>query len=413
MFPVPKGINPSSTVQSFAIQTGFSQNTTLVPTLNNGVSFIANLNNPFPNGVMPASGSSLGVGTFLGQAISFYNPEMPTPYSMMWNYNIQTMLPGGVLMEVGYTGTRSLKLPLNRNIDAIPDQYLSTSPVRDQNTINYLTAQVTNPFAGLLPGTSLNGSTIARSQLLSLYPQFTSVTMIDYQGWSWYNALQARFDRRFSNGFSVIGGYTFSKNIDATTYLNAGDPVPTRAISAIDRPQQLSVAAMYDLPFGKGKAFRGGASRFLDTLVGGWRLAAVWEYQSGFPISFGDALLKPGMTLQDIALPSNQRTINEWFNTSAFVTSSALQLADNLQTFPIRLAGVRTGAYDSADASLLKNVTVHENQHLQLRFEAYNVFNHPSAFASPVTTPSNTAFSQITTLDCLPRQLQLGIKYLF
>lgn len=413
IFPFSRAINPDQASQTFGVQTGFSQDTPLVPTVNNGQTFIANLTNPFPGGILAPPGASLGPATFLGQAIKFYNTNSILPYTMQWNVNTQMMLPANFLLEVGYTGTRSIRLPLSRSLHAIPDQYLSTSPVRDQNTINFLTAQVPNPFAGLLPGTSLNASTIARSQLLAPYPQFTGVTLMDYQGWSWYNALQVRLERRFSKGFTILAGYTFSKNIDATTYQNAGDPLPTRAIAALDRPQQISLTGMWELPFGKGRPLLAQAGRLLDSVVGGWQLAAVWQINSGYPMSFGDALLKPGMSLADIPLPSSQRTVDHWFNTAAFVTNQSQQLANNLQTFPVRLAGVRTGAYNSADISLLKNITVYERHHFQFRAEAYNAFNHPSAYDAPVTTPTSSAFGQMTYMYYLPRAIQLGIKYLF
>src|SRR5207244_1553852 len=115
-----------------------------------------------------------------------------------------------------------------RNFDALPISYLSTSPFRDQANINYLNAQVANPFAGLLPSTPLNGPTLARSQLVLPYPEFTAVNVKDYQGYSWYNALQLRLERRFSRGFTAQFGYAYSKLREATTYLNAGDATPYR-----------------------------------------------------------------------------------------------------------------------------------------------------------------------------------------
>ena len=72
----------------------------------------------------------------------------------------------------------------------MPNQYLSTSPVRDDATNNRLTQQVPNPFAGLLPGTGLNGANVARSQLLRPYPQFTSIQATETNGESQYHALQ-------------------------------------------------------------------------------------------------------------------------------------------------------------------------------------------------------------------------------
>ena len=77
---------------------------------------------------------------------------------------------------------------VTRNFDAVPDQYLSTSPSRDQTTINSLTGAVANPFYPLLPGTGLSGTTVPRMQLLTPYPEFTGVSMPTNQGYSFYNA---------------------------------------------------------------------------------------------------------------------------------------------------------------------------------------------------------------------------------
>ena len=213
-----------------AIQTGYNQTTNLVPTLDNGQTYTATLTNPFPNGVLSATGNSLGVVTFLGQAVSLYIRALPHP----------TRCCGASASSTGCQatscwrqriGNKVFKLQLARNLNGLPDQYLSKSPSRDQATINYLSANIPNPLAGLLPGTILNGNTITRAALLTPFPQFTSISMTDYQGYSSYNSLQVRLEKRFSAGFTVQGAYTFSKLMEAMTYLNAADPAPSRYIS--------------------------------------------------------------------------------------------------------------------------------------------------------------------------------------
>jgi hypothetical protein len=354
----------------------------------------------------------LGSATFLGRGFTFYNPIARTPYTTHWSFNTQSVLPGQFLLEVGYVGSKTVKLRTPREIDGLPNQYLSTSLQRDQNTINFLTANIPNPFAGLLPGTSLNGSTIQRQQLLRPYPQFASISMRDYQGYSWYNSLQVRLERRFSRGFTTLVGYSLSKKMDATEYLNPSDPLPYRTISAMDRPHQLSFSAIYELPFGKGRQFASGINRLGDALIGGWQIGSVYQYNSGFPIGFGNALFAGDV--KNIALPRGERTVDRWFNTDAgFVKSTAQQLQFNLRTFPLRFSGVRTGAYNSWDLSLLKNVRVFETHQFQLRGEFYNAFNHPSAWDGPVTSPTSTAFGQITGMLSLPRLIQFGAKYIF
>jgi hypothetical protein len=329
------------------------------------------------------------------------------------------MLPAQFLLEVGYTGTHSIRTPLQRSMNAIPNQYLSKSPGRDQNTINYLTSQVPNPFSGLLPGTGLNTATVARSQLLLPFPQFTGITMNDYQGFTRYNALQVRVERRLSQGFTLLAGYSFSKNIAAENYyavssgayLNAGDPTPTRAIAGIDQTHMFTITAMWELPFGKGKPLLNNIGRLADALVGGWQLSGVETVHSGVPATFGNVLFTGN--IKDIPLSGNQRTVDHWINTAGFVTSPSQQLSLNYRTFPIRLSSVRTGYYNSQDISLLKNIYFHERHHFQYRLEAYNVFNHPTAFTGLVTDPTSSAFGRVTDTWALGRQLQMGIKYLF
>ncbi len=406
VFPIEIG----QPAQNRAILTGFSQTTNLVPTLDNGQTFIATLSNPFPNGVLQPTGSTLGASTFLGKAISFYNPIARTPYTMTWSLNTQFLLPGEVLLETGYRGSKSVDLFFNRNVDGIPNQYLSTSPVRDLATINFLSTNVPNPYAGLLPGTSLNGSTIPRSQLLLPNSQFSGVTMQDFQGYSWYHSLQVRLERRFSKGFTILTAYAFSKEMDATSYLNAADPLPYRSISVSDRPHNLAISGIYELPIGQGKLIGRDAKGAVQAIIGGWQTGVVFHYNSGQPLGFGNALFTGD--IRNIPLPADQRTVAHWFNTSGFVTASSQQLASNLITFPPLLSGLRAAPANQWDISLLKNTMIWERCNLQFRFEGLNALNHPN-FAVPNTTPTSSAFGTVTSTYGTPRILQMGIKVTF
>ncbi len=136
-------------------------------TNNNFLTPPSTLSNPFPNGIQPLGATTPGLGTFLGQNIAFFNPEVRNPYSIRWNFGIERQLPGDMVLQVVYIGNHSVHLPVTTNLNGIPQQYLATGWVRNQNVINTLSSTVANPFAGLLPGsTSLNGSTVALSQLL-------------------------------------------------------------------------------------------------------------------------------------------------------------------------------------------------------------------------------------------------------
>jgi hypothetical protein len=408
VFPIEIGVPAANN----ALQIGFNQTTSLVPTLDNGQTFIGTLANPFPTGVLPPSGASQGAQTFLGRGISFYDPDAKTPYAMRWSLNTQTLLPGRVMLEVGYVGSKSVKLQATRNYNALPNRYLSTSPVRDQVTIDYLSENVPNPFAGLLPGTSLNGATTSRASLLVPFPQFTSVTALSYQGYSWYHGLQTRAERRFQNGFSAQLGYAFSKTMEGTSYLNAGDPFPYRTISFFDRPHQLTFSGIFELPFGRGKPLLGNVNKFANLVVGGWQFGPAWQLRSGWPYQFGNILFTGN--IKNISLPSSQRTVWRYFNTDAgFERDPNKQLASNLRTFPIMFAGVRTGGSNLLDFSLLKKTRFRERHEFQFRAEFFNFFNHPTEPTDPNTSPTSTAFGQMTQFGALPRNIQIGIKYVF
>ncbi|HEY3840584.1 MAG TPA: hypothetical protein VGL72_28625, partial [Bryobacteraceae bacterium] len=175
------------------IQTGFSATTTFNPTLNNGVSFIANLTNPFPSGINQPTGASLGLATYLGQGISFFPQNPSAPYVQRWQIALERELPLQSTLQVAYYASRGTDLLISRDYNTLPAQYLSKLPVRDPATISYVTAAVANPFYPLLPGTSLSGATVARSQLLQPFPQFTSVAANTNQGYSFYNSMQTVF----------------------------------------------------------------------------------------------------------------------------------------------------------------------------------------------------------------------------
>ena len=165
--------NGSTSASASLNQSGFSQTTQLSATGNNFLSPSATFSDPFPAGMFRPTGNAAGASTFIGQGISYFNPNARDGYSQRWTFGIQEQLPYQIVMEAAYIGNHSLHLPVSTQIDSIPRQYLSTSPVRDDAVINALSATVANPFRGLLPNsTTLNGATVATSQLLAPYPQY-------------------------------------------------------------------------------------------------------------------------------------------------------------------------------------------------------------------------------------------------
>jgi hypothetical protein len=398
------------------VTSGFSATTSLVPSLDNGLTFIETLSNPFQNGIAEPVGAARGIETFLGQSITFFDSNPLSPRYQRWQIGVQRGIGKNWVAEANYVGNYGSRLQTSRNLNATPLEYLSTSPVRDQATINFLSAQVPNPFFGLMPstaGAAFRGASIARERLLRPYPHFDAVNTTTNEGYSWYHSGRVGIKRRFSAGYMIAANYTYSRFTQATEFLNAADPEPTEVVSDQDSPHRLSVSGIWELPFGQGRRFGASVHPALAKIIGGWQISGIYAYQSGVPLGFGNLLFTG--SLDDIALPGSERTVERWFNVDAgFNKVSAQQLGSNLRTFPLRLSSVRSDPVNNVDLSLIKNTRIVNDAVLQLRFEALNAFNHP-LLPNPSTDPLAVAFGSIiaSTQVNYSRRVQLMAKFLF
>jgi hypothetical protein len=399
MFPIN---NPSYYMD------GFSQATSMIVTNNSYLTAAATLANPFPSGFQQPTGSSLGIATNLGKSFSYYNPTIRNPYSVRWELGVQRLLPHNAVLEVAYIGNHAVHLQMSRNMDTVPAQYLSKSPVRDQTTIDYLSALVTNPFANLIPGSaSLNGSTVSRQTLLTPYPHFTGITLTATNAASsYFQSMDVRVEKRYSHGISVLANFTYSKLISQDNYKNPFDAQPEKRVASDDRPLRFVLSGSYSFPFGKGRAISF-HSAVLNKITGGWVLNSICTNQIGAPLSFGNNLLYYGGALNSNAHPSNLDL--PIFDTTRFNTVSAQQLGSNIATFGSRYGNVRQDGAANVDLSMLKDTPITERVKLQIRFEAFNAFNRP-AFDGPNLSATSSAFGKITTQPNLARSIQIGAR---
>jgi hypothetical protein len=436
-------LNPTGSYSTSPIltQQGFNQTTQVaVPT--NFLVPSTNLSDPFPNGFLPPVGSSAGLGTFNGQNVMFLNPQMNNPYSERWTLGIQHTITQSTAIELAYIGNHAVHLPVAFvQFDGIPRQYLSTLPRRDTALINTLNASVPNPFAGLLPGTSLNGANTTVRQVVGPFPQYPVADSTTFSsglverngslGSSYFHGLNVRVERRFSQGLQLVGIYGFSKLIERDEFLNATDSTPEKRISPFDHTQRFVIGADYELPIGRGRRLDVG-SRWLDLLVGGWNLNGIYTYQTGAPILWmNGSSNNPGdYPLCDVAVSNglcpqgseavslsslhlnNRRISGPAFDTSHFVTASAGQFQFHLRTLSTTFSDLRQDGQNNFDASILKRVAINEITYFQFRLEAFNVLNHPS-FGAPNTQVNSTSFAVINTQANRPRQLQVGVRFVF
>lgn len=397
---------------------GFSATTSFVPTNNNYLTPAATLDSPFPSISQP-TGPSLGLGTYMGETAQFIDPHPTDPYSLRWNFGIQQSFSPNLMAEIDYVGNHMVHEPVSFDqLNVIPRQYLSTSATRDNTVIDNLTATVTNPFYDLLPGTSLNGKTTSAAQLLSRFPQFltgegeTSQGVIEDNatiGQSFFNALDARLEKRLSNGLWMVANYSWSKLEDQDVFLNDTDSQPNKHISPYDFTHHLAIGATYDLPFGAGRHFNSGP-RWVNELLGGWAVNGIYTFQSGAPVYWTDDMVTTGkqITFDPKEVSKGVSAISK----DAFDLDSNDQFEYHIRTFPLTISSIREDGINNLDSSVLKNFTIRERVGFQLRFETFNTFNHPM-FGAPNVTPTSSAFGTITSQANTSRQIQIGGRLTF
>lgn len=412
---------------------GFSADTNLAATIGGGENAYipaTTLSNPFPNGIVQPTGSSLGLNTALGSNLTFANPNRKIPHVLQYSIGIQHQLPWNVTVDASYVGSRSYDINTNDNqsgsarnlnVNSIAQlQQAQTNPA-------YFSQAVTNPFAGLIPNNpTLNAPTIQRQLLLLPYPQFGQVLMAQESvGKLWYDSLQVNATKRYSTGLVASLAYTFSKNLDATAFVNSQDPNPTKMLSSADRTHRVVLSGVAQLPFGRGRHFARNVSRPVDMVIGGWEYNFIGTIQSGTPMNYPGNVNLIGNPVLDNA--SNAR----YFNTcvqqlngtsvepnatrNAFVSCSnaawAIRGNNTLQTIPSRSSVLRNPWRPVWDMSLNKRFNFTETVNFQFRAEAFNIFNTP-ILGGPNTNPTDLNFGFVASNQSnFPRNIQFGFKF--
>jgi hypothetical protein len=421
-------------------QAGFSQATPVLTTTDNGLTFTGvTLSNPVPSGqlVQPV-GSALGLRSQLGQNLgNLYQPEREAPYYTRWEASIQRDFGAGWVAAFTYLGSRGSDLPVLRQTNNVPMQYLSTSRSRDTAHESFMSATFPNPFVGLLPGSTINGATIQRQQLLRPYPHFGTFAIEANAGSDRYHAGTVQLQKRFSNGNSVTVQYTRSSLRDELNYLNPQSEELEQRVSPNDRPNRLSLGTVLRLPFGHDQKWGGEWGALTDAVLGGWQLSTTYSYQSGAPLVWGnvyyDASCDPFALKSNIGDSVQGGTagidVPAW-DTSCFYFHDApvqingvvdparqradqrIQLGNNVRYFPSTLPDVRTDNLHLLDLGLSKNFALPRNMRLQVRLEWINALNY-TVLWNPNLDPRNANFGFINQDRNNPRDLQLGLRFTF
>ncbi len=348
---------------------GFRNDYPWVTSLDNGVTPLNYLRNPFPNGFRELPGARDGLLTGVGGTIEAPLRNTVTPYTLQWNLTVQRELPGRVLLEVGYIGNGGRQQSRGGEggftLNQVHPQFLALG--------SQLNQQVANPFFGQGLGGALANQTVARNQLLRPYPQFGELhPLFSNGGNTSYHAMQMTFSRRFSKGVSFEGNYTWSKSMaHDESHMNSYDISISKSVTSNHIPHRFVFSGLYELPFGRGRQFGGSMSRLADVLVGGWQVNGIVTIQSGTPLQIG-ATNSIGLFTKAARANSTgvsgaksgdvRDRLNEYFLRSAY-TQPGPFVFGNLGT---RLPDVLSHYTNNVDLSLFKQFALTEKMRLQL-----------------------------------------------
>jgi Carboxypeptidase regulatory-like domain/TonB-dependent Receptor Plug Domain len=331
------------------------------------------LRDGFPAFTRPPLTSALGavpVGQRVNTSVAFFNPLQVAPISYQYNLDIQREVARNLVLEVGYIGNTSHHLTANDlSLNQVPPQLMGPGA-----------AQVRRPF-----------------------PQFNNVTWINPSiGNSTYNGGFVRAEKRFGGGLAFLANYTFSKFIDDVeagneygstgSYMDAYNRRLDKGLSGSDVPHHVVVSLLYEI-----RAYRG--SRIVNGVLGGWKLGVLQTYESGptFTVittanttnAFPAGALRPNL-LRDPSLPSDQRSITRWFDTTAYADPAPFTFGNSPRS------GLRGAPVVTTDATVEKGFSIRERWKLELRGELYKLLNHAN-FNVPGFTKGAADFGVVSS----------------
>lgn len=416
------GIIYFNTLES-PIGTGYSANTGNASTgtggsnETSGFTPATSLSSPFPSGVVPPTGSSLGLSTGVGTNISFVDQNHTQPKAQQYVVNIQQQFAGNVQVQIGYVNFRPSQIEVNQNINVLPQKYYSTATDPATNLANQtaLNTLVPNPMFGKLPAgslSSLTGANIQQNLLYLPFPEFGSVTE-NYRsiGHQRYDALQVQVSKPMAHHVSFQGSFTWNKLMNWNSFANnygIGTP-----LSKIVDPGPSLIAVVFGTVQGPSFASR---SHFERLALGGWSLNAVMRAQNGSLISapggvylIGDPLAGAPRTFQRMfnTCYENQAgtLVPTSFNSNGSVSVQACDATSptpvyrqrysyTVQTNPVYIAE-RQRIFPLTDLSLFKRFMLTEGVSFEIRGEFFNVGNRPE-FGGPGTGLNSSTYGVVT-----------------
>jgi hypothetical protein len=317
--------------------------------------------------------------------VNYQDQNAPAPYDEQYNVTIQREIAGGWTATASYVGNHGVHLfGANYNLNQLNPTYFAQYGAALEN-------MVANPYYGQIATGSLSGKMITQRQALLPFPDYISITTLARHGAdSSYNSLQASTEHRMRHGVTFLGAYVKAKLIDDSASNSSGESVDgafrygaynphvDRSVDQNDISQRFVGSGTWKLPFFAHS--RG----WIHQTLGNYQINGTTFWQTGVPLSVTGSNNFTGINFPNLVgnptLPGAQRTIQRWFNTAAFVNPPNYVIGDSPRT----LRATRGPGFVNSNLSLFKLFTWRDSWVLQLRAEAFNVFNHPN-FRNPNT----------------------------
>lgn len=329
--------------------------------------------------------------------VTLYIPrDQPTTSIQNYQISIQQQIFGNMVLDVAYVGNRVKDSVLLADLN-------QARPVTSAELAAFNANPTANPLPSLAARRSISG--------------FGSISSVLPEGFSNYNALQVKLERRFSQGFYLLNSFTFSKAIDNGSQVleepngNTGTPQNIndfrndKGIGAYDQPFNNTTSFVYELPIGRGRAFGSDMNPVLDAFIGGWTLNGINTMTSGQPINFrytlsgngaitnnlptflGGVALRPNVSCNPTNTADRLNPTREYFVPTCFsrptIDSPFGNAARNI---------ARSNNYFNLDFAVHKlfRLPINEQSRVEVRGEFFNVFNRTNFQAA------NSDVGQIT-----------------
>jgi Carboxypeptidase regulatory-like domain len=408
---------------------GFTPTATLTDQSSGGYISPANFNSPFTPlvDVINTDPTQANGGGPVTTLPSFGRPSA----TQLWSFDAQNQLASNLMVTLSYIGSRSTHLH---------------SDVLYPNSIKPNNYALGNALNETVTGGPYSGFSGTLAQSLRPFPQYGALDTLDGQedyGQGNYEAFIAKIQRRFQNGFSLLGSYTLSKLLTDADYFSAGvEPWGSsiqnpfnlkndKSVSTSDIPNMVMLNYIYELPFGHNKPFLNSNS-VENYVVGGWQIAGIHRYFEGQPNQLSCTNGIPGadtcirfdyVPAQPVASASvRNKTFNPltdlYLNDAAFVDQNvnvpttpgeAYQLGNVPRTLNGYL-GARLPTFYDEDFSIVKRFPFIREQNIEFRAEMFNAFNR-HIWGGPNGNPYNAAsFGQVTGTASTSRQVQFQLR---